>query len=71
MLARACPDQPLIGESLLVLCSLQQALAQTEQAQMGCNELRALVARAYAPLLLGLDAGTALRRVVLLALSLP
>jgi len=71
MLARACPDQPLIGESLLVLCSLQQALAQTEQAQMGCNELRALAARAYAPLLLGLDAGTALRRVVLLALSLP
>ena len=70
-LARACPDQPLIGECLLVLHSLQQALAQPEQAQICCNELRALAARAYAPLLLAIDPNSALRPMVFPALSLP
>jgi tetratricopeptide (TPR) repeat protein len=63
-LARSCPDQPLIGESLLLLLRLHEALGQREQAQACRAELLALAQTAYAPLALPLEADSALRPVI-------
>ncbi len=63
-LARSCPDQPLIGESLLLLLRLHEALGQREQAQACRAELLALAQTAYAPLVLALEADSPLRPVI-------
>jgi tetratricopeptide (TPR) repeat protein len=67
-LARACPDQPLIGEGLLVLLRLHEALGQAEVAQACRAELRAIAATAYAPLHLALQADSPLRPILLASL---
>ncbi len=67
-LARACPDQPLMGESLLVLLRLYETLGRDEQAQACRAELRAIAETAYAPLHLALDADSPLRPILLASL---
>jgi tetratricopeptide (TPR) repeat protein len=67
-LARACPDQPLMGESLLVLLRLYETLGQYEQAQACRAELHALAETSYAPLHLALDADSPLRSILLASL---
>ena len=68
ILARACPDQPLIGESLLISLRLHEALGQAEAAQTCRNELRALADSVYAPLHLALQADSPLRSILLASL---
>ncbi len=63
-LARTCSDQPLIGESLLVLLRLHETLGQTGQAQACRAEVRALAETAYAPLYLALDADSPLHSIL-------
>jgi predicted ATPase/DNA-binding SARP family transcriptional activator len=63
-LARTCSDQPLIGESLLVLLRLHEMLGQTGQAQACRAEVRALAETAYAPLYLALDADFPLHSIL-------
>jgi tetratricopeptide (TPR) repeat protein len=67
-LARACPDQPLMGESLMMLFHLYEALHQAEPAQACRAELRALAESAYAPLHLALDPDSSLRPILLACL---
>jgi DNA-binding SARP family transcriptional activator len=67
-LARACPDQPLMGESLMMLFRLYEALHQAEPAQACRAELRALAESAYAPLHLALDPDSSLRPILLACL---
>jgi len=67
-LARACPDQPLMGEILLVLLRLYETLGQYEQAQASRAELHALAETSYAPLHLALDADSPLRCILLASL---
>jgi hypothetical protein len=68
LLARACPDQPLIGESLLALLHLHEALGQVEAAQACRAELCGLIATAYAPLHLALETDSPLRSILLASL---
>lgn len=56
-LARSCPDQPLIGESLLLLARLYEEMNQPAQAQRCYAEARALADSCFAPLRLGLPGG--------------
>ncbi len=53
-LARSCPDQPLIGESLLIMRWLYAETQDETQAQACDAEIRALANSAFAPLRLGL-----------------
>ncbi len=63
-LARACPDLPLVGECLIALRCLHEALGQARDADACRAELRELAEQAYAPLALALAPDPALRRLL-------
>ncbi len=67
-IARACPDLPLIGECLIALMRLHEALGRAGDAQACRAELCALAAKAYAPLSLALAPNSASRRLLLAAI---
>ncbi|MBK9924841.1 MAG: AAA family ATPase [Anaerolineales bacterium] len=52
-LARSCPDQPLIGESLLLIARLHTKLGEQSQADACYAEVCSLAKSAFAPLRLG------------------
>ncbi len=54
ILARSCPDQLLIGESLLLLARLYDEINQPAQAQLCYDEARTLADSFFAPLRAGL-----------------
>ena len=57
-----------MGESLMMLFRLYEALHQAEPAQACRAELRALAESAYAPLHLALDPDSSLRPILLACL---
>ncbi len=65
LLARACPDQPLISEGLLILMRLHERLEQVEAAQACRAELRANAETTYAPLQLVLQADSSMRSILI------
>lgn len=67
ILARACPDAILIGESLLLLIGLRQALEQANEAQACRAELLSLAGTAFAPfrLMAASPSAESLREIVL------
>ena len=69
-LARACPDQPVVGESLLLLMRLHMERGEHPQAEACRAEIRSLARSAFAPLELGLGDTdcTALRDTVIKSL---
>lgn len=50
MLARACPDMPLLGESLLVLSDICLQLGDAIRAQAALAEVQNIASRYFAPL---------------------
>ncbi|WP_299644377.1 AAA family ATPase [uncultured Chloroflexus sp.] len=71
MLSRACPDMPLLGESLLVLSDICLQLGDTVRAQAALAEVQAIAHRSFAPLMipLGLPEAGRLRQYCLDSLS--
>jgi len=63
-LARACPDLPLLGECLIALRRLHEALGRASDAETCRAELCDLARQAYAPLALALAPDPTLRRLL-------
>ncbi len=65
LLARACPDQPLIGEGLLILLRLHERLEQVEAARACRAELHAIAETTCAPLQVVLQADSPMRSILI------